>query len=335
MAIVTGSTINPLQPLLPASGGRQGALPAPAIAPASNAPADPALPGPPVLPNAPDLPGLPGQPAAPAFPGLPALLEEMAEAATYLPPEVAQGLSGAAAADATTPRDTQAMQDNQIFLTRQLVWQAPDSGVLAASWRVMFKTYGDQRAAVMDMNSGQHLPSSLFMADQNPAQLLRDNQRQSLAPDAESWRFAVYGWGGQQMMLRLLAGDDDETPAPKRRRTKVALRLELVLPELGRMVIQIEPLGDAILLDLATPHTGAMRHLRNILPELTELVGRAGLRIARCRIGHELPAIRVDEHYPMRTAAATLSLGLFKAMAEIALRLSRPPSQAAVSPAGA
>ncbi|HEV7817126.1 MAG TPA: hypothetical protein VGP06_18750 [Janthinobacterium sp.] len=322
MAFLTASSINPL----PLAGPRAGAgLPALA-APAAVVAPDPAAPATP-------LPVPPGQsvPAgASVFPGVPALLEEMAAAALFAPGGAA-GLAGEANAG-TTPGDTPAMQEDQLFLSRQVVWQAPDTGTLAASWRVMFKTYGEQRAAVLDMNSGQHLPSSLFMADQNPAQL-RDSQRAPSALEAQSWRFVVYGWGGQKMLLRLLAGDDDEAPAEKRRRTKVALRLELVLPELGRMVIQMEPLGDAILLDLATPHAGAMLHLRAMLPELAGLVGRAGLRIARCRIGHELPAIRVDEDYPLRSAAATLPLALFKAMAEVALRLSQPPAQTALVPA--
>ncbi len=42
------------------------------------------------------------------------------------------------------PRDSSAMQVNQLFFTRQLVWQAPDAVQLAASWRVMVKTYGEQ-----------------------------------------------------------------------------------------------------------------------------------------------------------------------------------------------
>lgn len=286
-------------------------------------------PGAPALPNPSGFPG-PGADLAADLAADFALLAEGA-GGDYLPADAFSALAGASRDGGA--RDSVAMQDNQVFLSRQLVWQTPDAAVMAASWRVMLKTYGEQRAAVMDMAGGQHLPSSLFMADDNPA-VLRDAQKAALQPDTEAWRFVVYGWGGQKMSLRLLAGEDDEAPPEaKRRRTKVALRMELQLPESGRVMIQMEPLGDAILLDLASAHAGALQLLRALLPELAELVGRAGLRIARCRIGNELQAIRVDETYSLRQAAATLSLGLFQAMADIALRLSRPPGQEAAEPA--
>jgi len=301
--------------------GAPGAL-APAVVPAL-APVAPIAPGVPLSPDAPGFRG-PGADIA----DLAADVALLAEAGDYLPGDTFSALAGAGK-ERGAAQAPLSMQDNQLFFSRQLVWQAPDAATLAASWRVMLKTYGEQRAAVMDMNAGQHLPSSLFMAEENPA-ALRDAPRAALQPEAEAWRFAVYGWGGQKMALRLLAGDDDEAPPRqgKRRRTRVALRMELSLPESGRVTIQMEPLGDAILLDLASSHAGALQLLRALLPELVELVARAGLAIARCRIGNELPAIRVDESYSMRQAAATLSLGLFQAMADIALRLSRPPAQA-------
>ena len=228
---------------------------------------------------------------------------------------------------AATARDSSAMQVNQLFFTRQLVWQAPDAAQLAASWRVMVKTYGQQYAALQEQARGQHVPGNLFMAEQQPA-LLREGPRPPLILDAEAWRFAVYGWGGQRLLLRVLAGDEDEEGAQPRRRGKVALRVELIIIGIGRVVIQMEPAGDGVLLELAADEEAALRHLRLALPGIADAIRRAGLRVVRCRLNRQLHAQRVHGNYPMQSAAAALSLPLFRAMAEVALLLTQPEAEA-------
>ena len=232
-----------------------------------------------------------------------------------------------------TPRDSSAMQVNQLFFTRQLVWQPPDAAQLAASWRVMVKTYGEQYAALQEQARGQHVPGNLFMADQQPA-LLREGPRPPLTVDSEAWRFAVYGWGGQRLLLRVLASDEDEETTP-RRRGKVALRVELLIAGIGRVVIQMEPAGDGVLLELAAEAESALHHLRQALPGIADAVRRAGLRVVRCRLNRQLHAQRVHGNYPMQAGAASLSLPLFRAMAEVALLLTQPEAEAAADPEAA
>ena len=229
------------------------------------------------------------------------------------------------------PRDSSAMQVNQLFFTRQLVWLPPDAAQLAASWRVMVKTYGEQYAALQEQARGQHVPGNLFMAEQQPA-LLREGARPPLTVDSEAWRFAVYGWGGQRLLLRVLASDEDEEATP-RRRGKVALRVELLIAGIGRVVIQMEPSGDGVLLELAADEEAALRHLRLALPEIAAAVRRAGLRLVRCRLNRVLHAQRAQDNVQMQLAAGALSLPLFQAMAEVALLLTRPPAEAAQDPA--
>lgn len=226
------------------------------------------------------------------------------------------------------PRDSSAMQVNQLFFSRQLVWQPPDAAQLAASWRVMVKTYGEQYAALQEQARGQHVPGNLFMAEQQPA-LLREGPRPPLSIDSEAWRFAVYGWGGQRLLLRVLASDAEEEESPPRRRGKVALRVELIIIGIGRVVIQMEPSGDGVLLELAADEDHALRHLRLALPGIADAVRRAGLRIVRCRLNRQLHAQRVHGNYPMQAGAAALSLALFRAMAEVALLLTQPEAEAA------
>lgn len=255
-----------------------------------------------------------------------------------LPAQLQQGQDSLAAlikpnADGSgaTARDSSAMQVNQLFFTRQLVWQAPDPAQLAASWRVMVKTYGEQYAAMQEQARGQHVPGNLFMAEQQPM-LLREGPRPPLMLDSEAWRFAVYGWGGQRLMLRVLASDEDEEPAPPRRRAKVALRVELMIAGIGRVLIQMEAVGDGLLLELAAEEEAALRHVRLALPDIAQAVQRAGLRVVRCRLNRQLHAQRVHGNYPMQAAAASLSLPLFRAMAEVALMLTQPEAETEAQP---
>ena len=235
------------------------------------------------------------------------------------------GLPAAPGPDAT-PRDSSAMQANQVFFSRQLVWQAPNPGTLAASWRVMVKTYGEQYAALQEQARGQHVPGMVLMAELNPT-ALREGPRPPLAIDGEAWRFAVYGWGGQRLMLRVLASErDDEEPQQQhqRRRGKAALRLELMLANWGRVLVQMEPAAGGVVLELAAAEPAALQHLRRLLPELAKAIGRSGLRVVRCRLNRELQSARIHTHYSMQGAAASLTLPVFRAMAEVALLLSQP-----------
>ncbi|KAB8044467.1 hypothetical protein [Janthinobacterium aquaticum] len=224
-------------------------------------------------------------------------------------------------------RDSSAMQVNQLFFTRQLVWQPPDAAQLAASWRVMVRTYGEQVASLQEHARGQHMPGNLFMAEQQSAGV-----RLPLPPDSEAWRFAVYGWAGQRLLLRVLPGGEEEEETPRRRQGKVALRVELVIDGLGRVIIQMEPSGDGVLLELAADEAAALVMLRRMLPQIAEAVQQAGLRLVRCRLNRVLHAQRLYSGFAMQNAANSLGLPLFHAMAQVALLLTRPPAEAAHDP---
>ena len=190
----------------------------------------------------------------------------------------------------------------------------------------MVKTYGEQYAALQEHARGQHLPGNLFMAEQQPV------LRPSLPPDTEAWRFVVYGWSGQRLLLRVLPGGEEDA-APRKRNGKVALRVELLIDGVGRVVIQMEPSGDGVLLELASDEELALAHLRRMLAEIADCVRQAGLRLLRCRLNRVLHAQPVHAGYPMQAAASALSQPLFQAMAEVALLLTRPPAEVAHDPA--
>src|SRR5471032_22390 len=234
----------------------------------------------------------------------------------------ASTMAQAMAAEAVLANDPAAMRPNQIFLTRQLVWHPPDATLMAGSWFVMVRTYAEQRAAWLEQASGQHMPSSLFMADSG--ENLRDGRAPApLVTEMEPWRFAVYAWGAEQLVLRVLARDADSGSDP-RRRGRAVLRLDLMLPGVGRVILQMEPAGGGVILEVGAQQSAAMAHMREMLPRLAALISRSGLTILRCKLMRELPQLSTGRIYPTRTQAAALTPGIFKAMAEVAVLLSQP-----------
>ena len=219
--------------------------------------------------------------------------------------------------------DSSAMRPNQVFLSRQLTSHPPDAAMMAASWQVMVRTYGQQRAAWLEQSKGQHVPSSLFMADHNPSAVREGRPGLPLVTEMEPWRFAVFAWGTERLVLKVVVrAPDDE--APRRRRPRVALRLELMLPGMGRVVIQIEPTSaNGVLMEVGAAHTSAMQFMRETLPQLAALVNRFGLTVVRCHLRRAIPA-GGPELDPTPAHTAMLTAPLFKAMAEMAVVLSQP-----------
>ena len=241
-----------------------------------------------------------------------------------LPQAGLETLAAALAADAASANDPAAMRPDQLFMSRQLIWQPPDPAMLATSWLVMVRTYAEQRAAWLEQASGQHVPSSLFMADHTPNALREGRPALPLVTEMEPWRFAVYAWGAEKLVLRVIVESNEHHGEQRRRRPRIALRLELMLPGVGRVVIQMEPAGTGVVLEVGAAQTSAMQHMREMLPQMAATVSRSGLTIVRCRLMRELPPATGEQSYPTRLQAASLSPMLFKAMAELAVLLSQP-----------
>ena len=243
------------------------------------------------------------------------------------PPQTAAALQAMADAvlDGADAVLSSAMRPNQLF-ARQLTWHPPDAAMMAASWQVMVRTYGQQRAAWLEQAKGQHVPSSLFMADHNPSAVREGRPGLPLVTEMEPWRFAVFAWGAERLVLKVVVHDDEEGDGRGRKRTRVALRLELMLPGLGRVIIQLEPAtSNGVLMEVGAAHTSAMQYMRETLPQLAALVNRFGLTVIRCHLRRVIPPGGAEQ-IPTTAHTALLTAPLFKAMAEIAVLLSEPAS---------
>lgn len=230
-----------------------------------------------------------------------------------------------AAAGAMLAHESLSMQPNQLFSLRQLVWHTPDTNMLAASWQVMVRTYSEQRGALMQQQEGRQLPASVFMADPPPP-VLRDNRAfHGMLSELDAWRFAVYAWGAEKLTLRVVARDPGQDgPDQRRRRPRIAVRLEMTLPDLGKVVVQMEPAELGVVLEIGAPGNEAMQQMRELLPQIATIIGRCGLQIVRARLMRELSPVNPLDNEPTRTQIALLSTAIFKAMAEVAVFLSQP-----------
>lgn len=237
---------------------------------------------------------------------------------------VPAALAGAMAAEALLA-EAASMQPNQLFMSRQLAWHALEPSALATSWMAMVRTYAEGRAALLAQAQGRHVPASVFLSD-GARHVLRDGRvPPQLVSELDAWRFAVYAWGAEKLVLRVVvreADDDDEGAAPLRRPSHVALRLELYLPGLGKVVLQMVPADGGAVLEIGAAQAGAMQRMRALLPEIGERARRCGVRIVRVRLMRALPDPGTG--HPTALQVAMLTPPLFKAMAEVALLLSQP-----------
>lgn len=281
-----------------------------------------------------DQPGrqLARQPEQPALPvpagGAPDTVGALLQALDAQPATgaLSTALAGKLAAEALLNAEPGAMQSNhQIFLSRQLTWQTPDVNVMAASWLVMVRNYAEQRSALLQQTQGRHLPAGLFQSEQAPAVLRDGRVPPQLVAETEAWKFAVYAWGAEKLVLRVVVRDplaDEDGPPARRRAPRIALRLELFLGPLGKVVLQLEPLVDGVLLEIGAAQAGAMAHMRAMLPQIAAVARGCGIHIGRARMMRQLPPAAGRE--PTARQVAALTPALFRTMAEVAVLLSQP-----------
>jgi hypothetical protein len=255
-----------------------------------------------------------------------ALLNAEADA---LPLPFAQPLP--AAPSAATPEGTQdgaAMRPDQVFMARQLVFQAPDARALASAWRAMVSTYGAQLASRGQQARAGQLPPALLAAAQ--AGRVWRQPEGAIPPDA--WRFTVHAGGPQAQHLQVLA-DDNGQPPERRKRRRAALRLELELDGGTRVMVVAELAPGGVALQLCAPDEATLDRLREMKPALEVAVARAGLRVVRWTFLDRLPAGPTHATLPSADAGDALSLPVFRAMAELALLLPAAPADDSGQPA--
>jgi len=228
----------------------------------------------------------------------------------------ATAAAGPAAAEAGP--EGAAMRPDQAVLARQLAYPPQDAAGLARSWRAQVRSHGSQLTSrALAASTGQLSPALLAAAQQG--QVVHAPDQQLAHPDA--WRFTVHAGGQAAQHLAVLAQDADPPPG-RRRRARAALRLELELADGSPVVIQVDPLPTGLAIELCAPDARTLTRLRWLQPELEQVMEKAGLKVVRWQLRDHLPAGRSHATIANAEAAAqALSPAVFRAVAELALRL--------------
>lgn len=218
----------------------------------------------------------------------------------------------------TPPVQPQAMQADQLS-QRRMNWRPPQAAALAQSWQAMV----------------------LGQVDGTPAAAPPGGEA-ALGP--HRWLFPAYAWAGLHVMLRLVEDDEDEPPLPsRRRRGPMALRIEVDVPRLGGVVLQLQLLPQGVALLFFVQHEQALPVVRQAVPAITQTLAAAGLRLLRCGVVMGPPprcgATRLDSRPDGRSesrptpVAQLLPPLLFRAAAEVTVALAPLLPGGEVSPA--
>ncbi|HSD40219.1 MAG TPA: flagellar hook-length control protein FliK [Rhodocyclaceae bacterium] len=215
---------------------------------------------------------------------------------------------------------------------RQVSWRAPDPAVLATSWRALVhgqlrgQLHGQFHAEGLQAGATGLVSGAYLSHASDPGREIVSGNFRAM----ERWAFPVYAWGGMPMMLRLVSADqeEEEQRAPRERPRSLALRLDLDLPGLGRVALQVQWITGGIQLSLAVADPAALEPLRDLLPEMTKALARAGLRLLRCRLSQGLPGFDAAPSALPQGAAAAVPPGLFRAAAEVVVALIGNPQSA-------
>jgi hypothetical protein len=222
------------------------------------------------------------------------------------------------ALDGAAP-DGAAMRPDQVLIARQVAWPASDGAALAAAWRGLVQAHGTQLAARERQAQAGQLPAGLLATLHEPRQPHQPRAQDAGVP-ADPWRFTVHTRGPREQHLRVITGEPEQPPG-RRRRSRAALRLELVMDDGAAVALQVEPTPAGLVIELCAPDPALLERLRALQPGLEEAVARAGLLVLRWRYHVGIAAGSAHARTPSADAAALLTLPVFRALAEMALQL--------------
>jgi hypothetical protein len=225
------------------------------------------------------------------------------------------------AADAGTAAMTRhaAMRLDQAVL-RQMAWQAPNAAALALSWRELAQGRWGGRGSLPDAGEAP-LAAPTTMLGPAP---FREPVSTLPPPNLGRWLFPVYAWGGMQMLLGLMQGEEEKPASRPPRRRSLALRLEMTPAALGRIVLFASWQSSGLELRIVVEQSESVQLVREALPLVTAALSRAGLHPVRLRLQQGSAA--ASGHYPpgaapTHKAGLTLPLSSFRALAEASVVL--------------
>jgi hypothetical protein len=133
---------------------------------------------------------------------------------------------------------------------RTITWRPPDPAVLGAAWRTLAQERWQQPASPIDR-----------------------------------WATPVYAWGGISIALRLVEADEESAvPGTPRRRRGLAVRLDVIHPMLGHLVIQVQGLLSGVRVDVIVEEASSVEEVRMRWPAVRAALAHAGFNLAHVSV---------------------------------------------------
>lgn len=201
---------------------------------------------------------------------------------------------------------------------RQVSMQLPEPAELAARWRRQVLS-GSALALQGQAGVMAALPGTDAVLE---------------GPGAVSDRgfYPVYAWGGVPALISAVPSPSDDKRAPHRPRAMTqGLRLDMVLPGLGRVSIKLYGSAAGIQLEIEVDRAETVPVIREAMPAIAAALARSELPLQRVGISQGR-ASGVVLAGPAE-GAASLSPVLFRAVAEVAVALLSTTLAGHINPA--
>lgn len=217
-----------------------------------------------------------------------------------------------------------AMRLDQAALRHAVGGSLPGAADLAAAWQAQALAHWQRPESQPGVDSAAAIPRT------GGADVLE------AAPAASPERAPLvwYGWGGVPLTLRPLEEDAPAVRGRVRRRRR-GVRLDFVHPSLGALAVHVLEAEGLIHLAFVVEGPEAARAVHRRIKLIAAALGRAGLRLASCRLLQGPHAGRAGGTNPgAGTGGATWAppVAAFRAAAEIFLALLPPQAPQAPSP---
>jgi hypothetical protein len=215
-----------------------------------------------------------------------------------------------------------AMRLDQAALSR-IAWRMADGESLAQVWQSQAQSRWGEKPDLELSGSQALAPVAVSSCDLATG---ADSEYEWRPPGRERDSLAVYFWDGRPMTLGLAVAGDERSKKLGRRRSLV-LWLEIDADELGRIVVQVQSAGDAIVLAIAVEQPNAVQVVRDSVPAVAAALARAKIRVARCRLLKGATALWCLTAPPSSRSsqvspeADAFAMRVFRALAEAAIVL--------------
>lgn len=229
---------------------------------------------------------------------------------------------------ALAPAELAAMRLDQTVANR-ISALLPEAGTLASTWFLRVRDAGRPPG-------GGHAPLLL----PSPPGAVHESPAAPVQGAIERWAVPVFAWGSLPARLRFVrvADEDEEPDAGRRAVHSLALRIELVLPVIGALVVQVQTREGLVRLALLAEREDVLPLLNELRPAVADTLAAAGMTLAGTTVAQApLPAapraLTAAQAQQLASVAAALAMGPFRALAEVVVVLLDAALAADLSPA--